>query len=194
MKKCLLILLIMSLCTGIVIPRKATAHPHVFIDTDVTIHSTADGVSSLDVVWTFDTMSSDMFLVDLDTNADGTLSPEEWAAQRADIEGYLAEQSFYVHVIVGGERVFLQNVSEFVAKYENGVLTYSMKLPLSVKASGNTKVQVAIFDPTYYTDFYTPLDAVRVEGASNMELTIDDAPELAFYQGQIIPAAITFEV
>lgn len=146
------------------------------------------------MVWTFDDMSSDMFLIDLDTNADGALTQSEWNEQRPDIESYLAEHSFYVHILLNDQIIPLRKVENFVATFENRKLKYSMKLPVSILKKAKTqKIQIAIFDSSYYTDFYTALEAVSVNGKKDLQVSIDDAPELAFYQGQIIPTAVTFE-
>lgn len=175
-------------------PRIAQAHPHVFIDSSLNLHFEDNCLKSIDVIWTFDDMSSDMFLIDLDTNADGALTQAEWNKQRPDIESYLAEHSFFVHVLLNDKKMSLTKVSNFVATFEKGTLKYKMNIPLAVaKKSTVQQMQIAIFDPSYYSDFYTALDVVAVDGKKDLQLSIDEAPELAFYQGQIIPTAVTFE-
>lgn len=194
MRTALSLLLILCLCSMVFTPRVAKAHPHVFIDSSLNLHFEKKGLTSIDVVWTFDDMSSDMFLIDLDTNADGALTQAEWNKQRPDIESYLAEHSFFVHIMLNGERVSLKKITNFVATFEKGTLKYKMNIPFAVAKKDSTqKMQIAIFDPSYYSDFYTALEAVAVDGKKDLQLTIDDAPELAFYQGQIIPTAVTFE-
>ncbi len=194
MRTALSLLLILCLCSMVLTPRVAKAHPHVFIDSSLNLHFEDNCLKSIDVVWTFDDMSSDMFLIDLDTNADGALTQAEWNKQRPDIESYLAEQSFFIHIMLNGEKITLKKITNFVATFEKGTLKYKMNIPLAVaKKDSAQKMQIAIFDPSYYSDFYTALEAVAVDGRKDLKLTIDDAPELAFYQGQIIPAAVTFE-
>ncbi|SHJ38831.1 ABC-type uncharacterized transport system, substrate-binding protein [Halodesulfovibrio aestuarii] len=194
MKTALFLLLTVCLCCTTFTPRTAHAHPHVFIDSSLTLHFEGNSLNSINVVWTFDDMSSDMFLSDLDTNADGTLTQAEWNKQRPDIQGYLAEHSFFVHVTLNGQKLPLTTVTNFIATFENGTLTYKMDIPLIVSQKATAqKVQIAIFDPSYYSDFYTPLESITVTGKNDLQISIDDAPELAFYQGQIIPTAVTFE-
>ena len=176
-------------------PQKAQAHPHVFVDASLNLAFDKTGLQYLDVVWDFDEMSSDLFIADLDTDGDGTLTKEEWEAQQTDIEGYLSEQNFFVHVVVNGQKLQLTKLAKFIAQVDSeNNLSYTMRIPLSViGTAGAEKMQIAIYDPSYYTDFYTALDAVSVTGRNDISLSIDDAPELAFYQGQIIPTAVTFE-
>lgn len=194
MRTALFLLLTLCLCSTVFTPHNAQAHPHVFIDSSLNLHFEDNSLKSIDVVWTFDDMSSDMFLIDLDTNADGALTQAEWNKQRPDIESYLAEHSFFVHVMLDGQRIPLTKVTNFVATFENGTLKYKMSIPFTVaKKSTTQKMQIAIFDPSYYSDFYTALEAVAFDGKKDLQLSIDDAPELAFFQGQIIPTAVTFE-
>ncbi|OBQ54832.1 DUF1007 family protein [Halodesulfovibrio spirochaetisodalis] len=194
MKTVRYLFLLAAFCTACIVPQTAKAHPHVFVDSSLKLNFTNNTLTSIDVVWTFDEMSSDMFLIDLDTNADGALTTAEWVKQRPDIEGYLGEQSFFVHVTCNGKRITLEKIKNFTATFSGGILKYAMTLPVNIaKKTDRQKVQIAIFDPSYYTDFYTALEAVSVSGKKNMPLSIDDAPELAFYQGQIIPTAVTFE-
>ncbi|MCG8532394.1 MAG: DUF1007 family protein [Desulfovibrionales bacterium] len=194
MRYLVILFLAAMLCMPANLVEKAQAHPHVFIDSSLVLKFDEQGLAYLDVVWTFDEMSSDMFLIDLDTNADGALTTDEWAAQKNDIASYLGENSFFVHVVVNKKQIQLSEITNFVATYEAGILRYAMRLPLRIADdAGTTAMQVAIFDPSYYTDFYTALEAVTVSGKKSLELSIDDAPELAFYQGQVIPTAVTFE-
>lgn len=188
------LLIIFSLCFSIFIPRIAQAHPHVFIDSALKLCFEKNALATMDVVWTFDEMSSDLFLIDLDTNADGTLTEAEWKKQRSDIQSYLSEQNFFVHVTLDGKRIRFAKITNFTATFADGILTYKMTIPVDIaKKAAPQKMQIAIFDPSYYTDFYTALEAVSVDGNKNIQLSIDDAPELAFYQGQIIPTAVTLE-
>lgn len=190
-------ILFLICCVSVVgmFPKKTQAHPHVFVDASLNLAFDNTGLQYLDVVWDFDEMSSDLFIMDLDTDGDGILTKEEWKAQRTDIEGYLREQNFFVHVVVNGQKLQLTKVVKFIAQVDNEkMLSYSMRIPLNIKdTTGAEKVQIAIYDPSYYTDFYTALDAVSVAGRNDISLFIDDAPDLAFYQGQIIPTAVTFE-
>ena len=194
MRTTISLLIIFCLCFSISVPHVAQAHPHVFVDSALKLRFKKNDLTAIDVIWTFDEMSSDMFLIDLDTNADGTLSKAEWKKQRPDIEGYLSEQSFFVHVTLDGKRIHFAKLNTFTASFADGILTYKMTIPVGIaQKAAPQKMQIAIFDPSYYTDFYTALEAVSVNGNTNLQLSIDDAPELAFYQGQIIPTAVTFE-
>lgn len=195
MRTALILFLTCCISAASLFPQKAQAHPHVFVDASLKLNFDSEGLQYLDVVWAFDEMSSDIFIADLDTDGDGVLTQKEWKAQQTDIEGFLGEQSFFVHIIVNGQKLQLDKLAKFIAQVDKERnLSYSMRIPLRVTSTANVrKMQIAIYDPSYYTDFYTALDAVSVTGRNDIPLSIDDAPELAFYQGQIIPTAVTLE-
>lgn len=171
----------------------AHAHPHVFVDAALGLNFDAKGLASLDVTWVFDEMASQLFLEDLDTDADGVLEQSEWDSKKDAIADVLREQSFFVHVVANSERLHLTQIRNFQAKFDSGVLTYTMRLPLSIPDTpAQDAVQISVFDPSYYTDFYTPVESVSVAGKKGLSVSSQDAPDLAFYMGQVIPVAITF--
>ncbi|UZP66811.1 DUF1007 family protein [Desulfovibrio mangrovi] len=178
-------------CACLVLPGvvpKAAAHPHVFVDATVDFVFGEDGLAGLNVRWTFDAMASTQYLMDLDVNGDGKLTAEEWATQRDDIAVFLAEERFFTHVAVNGQPVFIPAIRDFVATFENGQLEYSFHAPLSVPNGAD--VLVAVFDPSYYTDFQVSEENIRLSGRPDgASFSLVDAPDLAFYDGQIIPLA-----
>lgn len=187
----LVVVIIASLFWGTVSVRQAAAHPHVFVDSVVNFTFDEKGLAAITVRWVFDDITSTQYLMDLDTNGDGQLPAAEWTAQRDEIAGFLADMNFFLHVLVNGERVKLTSVSAFSAIFENGVLRYELTVPLQVpRREARNNVQVALYDPEFYTDFYTPMDEFHLHGQTGgVLLDVDDAPELAFYSGQVIPVA-----
>ena len=171
--------------------KKSEAHPHVFVESVVDIIFDAEGLAAVKMKWVFDDITSSQYLMDLDTNGDGKLPAAEWNAQRADIAGFLAEENFFIHVMADGERIAVKTASEFLATYEDGLLIYEILVPVRVRRNGgNSNVQIALYDPSYYSDFYTPFDEFHLKGQTQgVLLDVDDAPELAFYSGQVIPIA-----
>ena len=67
----------------------ALAHPHVFVTTNATVVIENGAISAIDHVWTFDEFYTAMAIEGLDTNKDGTLSPDEMTAGiRAELKSY----------------------------------------------------------------------------------------------------------
>ncbi|GFM36414.1 hypothetical protein DSM19430T_10980 [Desulfovibrio psychrotolerans] len=173
---------------AVLLPVAAHAHPHVFVDNTMDVVFDAQGMSGIRVTWKFDPMASMQYLADLDPNGDGVLTREEWEAQREDIAGFLAEERFFLYIMVNGTTVPVTAVHDFVVTYADGVLTYTFFAPLAVPRG--SRVLVAVYDPSYYTDFQTYESGVRLSGEPDgAEFAFEDAPELAFYGGQVIPMA-----
>lgn len=186
---------VLMIC-GLVRPASVQAHPHVFIDCTVQLRFSAEGLQGFETEWVFDEMASTNFLMDLDVNGDGALTRAEWDSQRDDIAGYLAEHGFYFHIVVNGKTRNVTGVRDFVATYADGVLRYRFFAPFAVPyGARDTQMVMAIFDKSFYSDFYVPLDGVTVEGAkdSAVSIDVDDAPELAYYNGQIVPKAMRMD-
>lgn len=173
---------------AVLLPVAARAHPHVFVDNTMDVVFDGQGLSGIRVTWKFDPMASMQYLADLDPDGDGVLTRKEWEAQREDIAGFLAEERFFLYVMVNGNTVPVTAVRDFTATYTDGVLTYSFFAPLAVPRG--SRVLVAVYDPSYYTDFQTYESGIRLTGEpGSAEFAFDDAPELAFYGGQVIPMA-----
>ncbi len=168
----------------------ARAHPHIFIDNTVEAVFSAQGLQGIRITWLFDPMTSSQYILDLDSNGDGRLDPEEWRAIRDDIAGFLSEEQFFLYARVNGARVRIPTIRDFIAMFENGILSYTFFAPLSVPR-GQAEVVLAVYDPSYYTDFYTAETDIRLTGAPGAaQASLNDAPELAFYGGQVIPVAV----
>lgn len=181
-------LLLIVICTA----RPAGAHPHVFVDNSLELVFDAAGLTGVKVRWVFDALSSSQYLMDLDTNGDGTLTREEWIAQRNDISGFLAEEGYYLHVAANGRKIAIPSVTDFMATVEDGMLVYSFFAPLRVPRG--VSMQLAVYDPSYYTDFLTEESEIRFDKApAGLQHALADAPELAFYSGQIIPLALRLQ-
>lgn len=189
-------LLCVSLCMVVCLllaeglaPRKALAHPHIFVDNYLEMVFDPNGLVGVQVRWAFDAMSSSQYITDLDTNGDGKLTAEEWKEQREDIAGFLGEEKFFIYAMVNGKKVTVPVIKDFIATFEKGVLEYTFFAPLVVP-KGNATVIVSVYDPTYYTDFQTVDEHIKFTGAPDgLHHSLDDAPELAFYNGQVIPLA-----
>lgn len=172
---------------------RAWAHPHVFVENSVEMVFDGQGLTGFKVRWVFDAMSSSQYLVDLDTNGDGDLTKAEWQAQRDDIAGFLGEEHFFLYVLVNGKKADIPHIRDFWATMEDGALVYTFFAPLQV-AAGNASVLLSIYDPTYYTDFQVYESDMHFTGApAALVHSLDDAPELAFYNGQIIPLALRMQ-
>ncbi|WP_027182500.1 DUF1007 family protein [Oleidesulfovibrio alaskensis] len=194
MKVNIQLLWFIAVCCAAFVPQQAVAHPHVFVEALVQLEIENGRLKALHETWSFDEMSSALFLGDLDLNQDGALTPDEWEKLKADITGYLHEEGFYTHIYAGGKTAGVTRVEHFTATFSDGMLRYSFTVPLDLPAAAGEVVKVALYDPTYYTAFFFDERHVTVKGADKARVVLQEAPELAYYYGQIVPYAIELEL
>ncbi|MFV0421980.1 DUF1007 family protein [Oleidesulfovibrio sp.] len=175
---------------SVAVPQNALAHPHVFVESLIDIEAKDGRIVALRETWSFDEMSSVLFLGDLDLNQDGKLSEDEWNSLKGDISSYLHEEGFYTHIHVAGQTYGAAKVNDFVATFKDGMLRYTFTIPLNLPVPEGETVKIAIYDPTYYTAFFFEKEHVSVNGEKSDAVSMNEAPELAYYYGQIVPYAI----
>ena len=148
----------------------AGAHPHVFVDTDLTlVLNEARELTGVDVTWTYDDFFTLLILEDmgLDPDGDGVLTEAELAQLKGfDLVEWPPgfEGDLYVHE--GGEKIEMPRPTPTGIAVENGriVATHHRAVP-EVPAEDLVLEQ---YDPTYYVA-YTLRD-VTVEGPCRTQI------------------------
>ncbi|WP_299295969.1 DUF1007 family protein [uncultured Tateyamaria sp.] len=158
MRTALLLSSVMSL-----VPVWGAAHPHVFVDTELTVYVDATGqMEGIEVAWTYDDFYSLLILADLklDNDGDGRLDPSE--LQRLDgfdlqwVEGYQGDS----YVTRNGKPASLGAPETRGVSVDRGLITSRHFRALSGPADG---VEIKAFDPTFYTA-YSLTGTVTVKG------------------------------
>ena len=146
----------------------ASAHPHIFVDTGLTlIHDARGRLVALRVSWTYDELFSLLMLEELglDPDYDGVLTEAETETlQGFDMdwpEGYEGD----VYVEAGGAPVGLGPPEPGAAALrETGMLTASHTRRLARPVDGAAEpVVIRVYDPTYYTAYSILPDRVSTE-------------------------------
>lgn len=146
----------------------ADAHPHIMIDARATI--VFDDTGALSAVrhsWTFDAAFSAWSFQGIDTDRDGSVSPEELQARADDNMAGLAEFEYYTYAYEGA--LPLSFGSDLPATYSivDGRVTLSFEVaPLPSYLVGDT-LHMAINDPEYY---------VAIEFSSQEAVTTENMP------------------
>lgn len=137
----------------------AFAHPHVFIETALTLHTDASGrLESVRVVWVYDELTSLLALEDLglDPDGDGVLTDDERAVldQLAGDwgEGFDGD----LRVRAGGADLALSGPQEPRGDLRDGRVVFSHTRRVTGAPTG--EVALSVYDPTYYT-YYELLPA-----------------------------------
>ena len=101
-----------------------SAHPHVFIDTRISVEQ-----EKIWILWTFDEMSSSILMQDYDKNRDKILDEKEIAFLKKDHFDTIANYSFFMHPFDGKEEKTITQVDDFMASFEDSKLRYLFSIP-----------------------------------------------------------------
>ena len=160
-----------SIALGLVLAAPAGAHPHVFVDTDLTlVLNDARELTGVDVTWTYDDFFTLLILEDmgLDPDGDGELTEAELEQLKGfDLVEWPPgfEGDLYVHE--GDEKVALPRPTPTGIAVENGRIVASHHRPVPDVPAGALVLEQ--YDPTYYVA-YTLRD-VSVEGPCRTQIT-----------------------
>ena len=173
----------------------ALAHPHVFIDCDLIFIFDSEGLAGIEQRWVFDEMFSTMILGHFDRNKDDALDPDEVNGLRKGAFANLQNYNYFTHIQLVTKKFVVDKVNDFYATVQDNRLIYRFFVPCRVRAAESlTKIQVAIYDDSYYTDVKLGMDTPSFDGGGQLysvDYEIDKSPDLAYYGGQIVPEAIT---
>lgn len=143
----------------------ANAHPHIMIDAKATIVFDDTGaVSAVRHTWTFDAAFSAWSVQGIDTDRDGTVSPQELQVRADDNMVGLAQFEYYTYAFE--EDHALTFGSDLPATYaiNDGRVTLSFEVAPQPSYRVGDTLHMAINDPEYYVaiEFPSP-DAVTTE-------------------------------
>ncbi len=135
-----------------VAPTLCAAHPHAFIEAQLTFRFDEDGLAGFEQRWRMDPMLSATLLDMVDMDRDQRLSAEEHAQLEEISMGSLRDFSYFTFARLDGA-VFEAGVHEnFRAHVEDGSIIYEFFIPCRVVAvDGPRTVKAAVYDPTFYT-------------------------------------------
>lgn len=173
-------------------PTRGMAHPHVFATNIATFEFDAKGVKGIRLLWHFDEMFGSLLLEDYDADGDGAFSPAEQKVLKSEAFDNLKNFGYFSHLSIGGQPHKVTDVQDFTAGVDGAEVFYSFVIPCRV--APGTDISLAVFDPEYYVDFYTPEGAaVRLENADAYSVTSKVAPnaDISFSTWLITPTEIS---
>lgn len=156
----------------------ASAHPHIFIDTDFAfVFDETGALTAIRIDWTYDEFYSLLLVEDEHLDADGDGIPEQdlldaFAGQDVDWEaGFPGDFT----VEWRGEVLALSGPRDHAVRYASGRVTTTHIRPLEtpVRPDGDTIVARS-YDPTYFVAYDVPQDPV-VTGREDCRIARDSA-------------------
>lgn len=146
----------------------AFAHPHVFIDTKLDLHLTAEGqIEAVTVTWTYDELFTLLVLEErgLDPDGDGLLTANETASLSGFDMNWLADFPGDTYVLFGASPVALSPPQNWSATVDGGRIasrhTRRLAEPLGLETA---PVVLKSYDPEFYTAYR--ITEVTLDGAN----------------------------
>ena len=138
----------------------ATAHPHVWIDARVeVVFDAAQRMTALKVAWRFDEFYSLFAIEGLDKDEDGVVTPEELHPLAELNVTSLEPHRYFTEVFAGGQALAFGTVSDYGARYQDGILTLAFTIPLAAPADPlAAHITFRSYDPTFYLAIEPALD------------------------------------
>lgn len=177
------------------------AHPHVWVDTDLTLLVEGNSFTGLKVEWVFDPLYSASFVQEVDTNGNQQLEPAEVAAiRKATFETELAMLEPFFLLKFGKPNNGLRdnpyaNVPEadFTAPQSriwydaaNEALHYTFTLKFTEPQPMAGQHKVAVYDPSYYIAFEQHLD-IQFSAPTGCTYLLEEDQSIRIYQGLVHP-------
>lgn len=179
---------------AVLLTRPALAHPHVFIDAEVSFVFSAETITAIDVVWRFDEFFSAQIVSDFDKNKNRKLDPDEMAELSKQTQKSLKEFTYFTHLKIGEMQPRVTTVEDFHIDLSKDLVIYQFRVPLPSHLDPRlTAFAVGFYDETYFVD--VALDenkSVKVQGnlPSGCQLKFGEREKKPIYSGAIYPKLI----
>lgn len=154
---------IASFLFGLCLAAPLAAHPHVFIDTGLTLHLDAEGnLTRIEVTWVYDDFYSLLITEDLglDPDFDGVLTAAETEVLTGFdmrwIEGFNGDLEVYQ----GAALLPLSGPRDYTASFADGRIKTTHVRDVGGDQIGGTAFQLMPYDLTYYTAYDVTLPVV----------------------------------
>lgn len=129
------------------------AHPHAFMECQLSFVMDSDGLVGIKQRWVLDEMTTVSILDVVDKNHDGVLTAGEKSAVRQLSIDSLLEYHYFTVVRINSKKYPVKKITGFSAELEDGKLIYTFLVPCRVEAKPerSQEVKVAVFDDSFFT-------------------------------------------
>ena len=162
MKKILLILTTLLLSSGFL-----WAHPHIISMIYPHIYFDDSGMNGFYLQWIYDPVYSSQIIYDVDTDMNLILNEEEQENARGDFFSVLKGESWFMTILVNGEKTLIPDPINFSAEIdkEDETIMFTFYIPLHLPYESNgTTVNIEFTDPSQYTAFKIPVESLQSNG------------------------------
>ena len=176
---------------------EALAHPHVFIETELTICFDKEGINKFKVKYNYDKMFSEELKQNFDTNKNNFFEASEIENIRTKAFSNLVNYSYFIHIRSRGKKIKNGDVSNFTAVITDNGVYYSFNLNTKIPISKTANIyKIATYEHTYYLDVTYKHNSTKFENTDYYDYTykvIEDKSQ-AYYYKQIYPETIVLSI
>jgi len=176
-----------------VISTTLKAHPHVFITSHINILYNTNGISAIEVKWTFDSMFTQLMIEEYDENLNGEFDKTEVDRLYKTAFINLRKSEYFTHIYIGDDKLIAKSASGFKASIVNGEMVYSFLIPVKISVTTEPKnISIYCYDDSYYMDIMIDEDKPLTSNNSDyiISYSIDEDANKAYYFDQIYPQVI----
>ena len=174
--------LTLPLLAALALPVTATAHPHVFVQAQITVVFDDAGGLGVKLDWFYDDLFSLLVTTDLGIDMDGdlVLTAQEQALLDSQITTWPPDYTGDLEVSQGGQVLALAEKQNHTMSYVEGLFHEAHLRPVPAVFDADSPIQIRVFDPSFYTayDLRTP---VLIEGRDDCTAEIISADVDAAY-------------
>lgn len=174
----------------IFVATSASAHPHVWVDSKMTMLTKDGTMTGFRVSWAFDEFYSTIFLAEADVNGNKILDADEI---RASVSAVFEQEQkelypfFFVKPGGNGKKFTLQNANVFM---KEGKVYYVFDIVLDEPQPIKGKHFFGIYDPEFYVYFEQDVSIKLPEGVS-CEQKLSENKNISIYYDMINPETYT---
>ena len=170
----------------------AAAHPHVWVDYELTVMFDKGLIVALREDWSFDEDFSSAALHDaVGAKPVKTIGPKENAELEKNAFSNLKNYGYFTHVFPAEGKVETGEASGFKARLDGAKLAYSFTVPLAHGIDAKPgPVGIGIWDDTYYVDVGpAPGKEPKLEGdgSAACKVVIVEDHQHPIYFGSVFP-------
>jgi ABC-type uncharacterized transport system substrate-binding protein len=148
------LLALAALAAAVSLPPAVHAHPHTYIDMEVGIEVSADGVEGLSFRWTLLRNFGTEVLARYDADGDGHFDAGETALVQCDAFANIGTYHHFIHVAVEGTEYRVGSIEGFSVAQGGGQVSYSFRVPCRICVGDAARtVELSVYDETSYVSF-----------------------------------------
>ncbi|WP_342068549.1 DUF1007 family protein [Yoonia algicola] len=174
--------LILPFLAALVVPVTATAHPHVFVQAQVTVVFNEAGDMGIKLDWYYDDLFSLLVTTDLGIDMDGdlVLTADEQVLLDSQIAAWPPDYDGDLEVAQGGAVLVLGEKQDHRMTYVEGLFVETHVRPVPAVQDAGGPIQIRVYDPSFYTA-YDLRSPVLLEGRDDCSAEVIPADVDAAY-------------